>query len=134
MCVVMYIEYFGNWLYVKTWECRGCRAVWCGRSWLLRVVGLGFPILRGTGLFNTRIGLLPEQARASPHPEHAAQLPLDARASHVPVLVAASVVPAVLRPGQLTCTDVHHAAGPDTDRGRRAGGGADAAARRGRAQ
>ncbi len=33
------------------------------RSWLLRVVGLGFPIIRGTGLFNTRIGLLPKQAR-----------------------------------------------------------------------
>ncbi len=35
----------------------------CRRSWLLRVVGLGFPIIRGTGLFNTRIGLLPKQAR-----------------------------------------------------------------------
>ena len=32
------------------------------RSWLLRVVGLGFPVIRGTGLFNTRIGLLPKQA------------------------------------------------------------------------
>lgn len=37
-----------------------------GRSWLLRVVGLGFPVMRGTGLFNTRIGLLPKQARHSP--------------------------------------------------------------------
>lgn len=37
-----------------------------GRSWLLRVVGLGFPIMRGTGLFNTRIGLLPKQARKTP--------------------------------------------------------------------
>ncbi|KAK9845447.1 hypothetical protein WJX81_006629 [Elliptochloris bilobata] len=31
------------------------------QSWLLRVVGLGFPVIRGTGLFNARIGLLPKQ-------------------------------------------------------------------------